>query len=83
MPLGGYLRTRGVKDGLFDGRRLWLAIGLVMWTGRILKKVLVRPSEVISLERLKPGESLLVSAHAAQDSPAQARRSRRRTSATS
>lgn len=80
MALGSYLRSRGLKDGVLGGRRSWLVIGLVMWAGRTLKKILSRPSELISSERLEPGQSITILAHAPSESTVQTRRVRRRQS---
>lgn len=73
MPLGGYLRTRGIKDGIFGGRRGWLTLGLVMWAGRLLRKMSSRGSELVAMEKLEPGQSITVSALAPE---AKARRRR-------
>ncbi|MGA0878060.1 MAG: hypothetical protein ACO3SP_02975 [Ilumatobacteraceae bacterium] len=75
VPLGSYLRTRGIRDGIFGGRRGWLAIGLVMWSGRLVKKMVSRSSELVAVENLEPGQSITVSALASEES---ARRRRRR-----
>jgi len=82
VALGSYFRSRGLKDGVLGGRRSWLVIGLVMWAGRILKKILSRPTELISSERLEPGQSITILAHAPSVSAKQSRRVRRRESRT-
>lgn len=76
MPLGSYLRTRGIKDGVFGGRRSWLVLGLVMWIARFVKRLASRPSELVAVERLEPGQSITVSALDPEESP---RRRRRRS----
>lgn len=83
MALSGYLGKRGLKDGVLGGRRGWLILGVVMWSGRLLKKVLNRPSELISVERLEPGQSISVSAHNPKDTSASSRRTRRRATGNS
>lgn len=75
MSLGGYLRTRGIKDGIFAGRRGWMAIGLVMWSGRLLKRLMARSSEPVAVEKLEPGQSITISALAPQEAPRRRRRS--------
>lgn len=80
MPLGRYLRNRGVRDGVLAGRRGWLAIGLVVWTGRLLRRALSRPSQLVAVERLEPGQSVTVSAIAPDDDATRtSRRTRRRS----
>lgn len=80
MALGRYLRTRGFKDGVLSGRRGWLAIGVLVWTGRLLKRMLSRPAQLVAVERLEPGQSLTVSALAPEDGATRPnRRSRRRS----
>ena len=82
MALGSYLRSRGLKDGVLGGRRSWLVIGIVMWAGRVLKRILSKPSELISSERLEPGQSITILTHASSESVRQSRRVRRRQSRT-
>lgn len=74
VPLGSYLRTRGIKDGVFGGRRGWLALGLVMWIGRLVKKLASRSSELVAVEQLEPGQSITVSALAPREKSRRGRR---------
>lgn len=67
VPLGSYLRTRGIKDGVFAGRRTWLILGSAVWAGRLLKKLVSRSSELVSTERLEPGQSVTVTALAPRE----------------
>ncbi|MFM8381005.1 MAG: hypothetical protein ACKOA6_03275 [Actinomycetota bacterium] len=62
MALSRYRRTRGFRDGVLSGRRGWLAVGVLVWTGRLVKKLLSRPAQLVAVERLEPGQSLTVSA---------------------
>lgn len=77
MASGSYLRYRGLKDGLLGGHRGWLALGLVMWVARMMKRILSRPTQLISVERLEPGQSVTVSAHSPSEAVSPGRRSRR------
>lgn len=67
MPLGPYLRSRGIKDGVLGGRRGWLILGVAVWSGRLLKKLVMRSPEVVSVEKLEPGQSVTVTALAPQE----------------
>lgn len=61
MSVLGYLRTRSLRDGFWRGRRAWTAIGVVVWGGRLLRR-LVRPeSRVVAVEKIEPGQQLCVS----------------------
>ena len=52
------LIKRGIRSGLIEGSNLWLSIGAVVWLLRLLAR---RPSPQVSVERLRLGESLVVS----------------------
>lgn len=52
------LIRRGVRSGLIEGSNLWLSIGAVAWLVRLLTR---RPAPVVSVERLRLGESVVVS----------------------
>jgi len=52
------LIRRGVRSGLIEGSNLWLSIGAIAWLVRLLSR---RPAPVVSVERLRLGESVLVS----------------------
>jgi hypothetical protein len=80
MAIGRYLRTRGFKDGVLSGRRGWLAIGALVWSGRLLKRILSRPAQLVAVERLEPGQSLTVSALAPEDGATRTNRRARRRS---
>jgi hypothetical protein len=52
------LVRRGIRSGLIEGSNLWLSVGAVAWLLRFLAR---RPSPQVSVERLRLGESLVVS----------------------
>ena len=62
MALLSYLRTRSLKDGFGRGRRGWFAVGVVVWGARLLRRSVARRSESLSQEKLKPGESVTITA---------------------
>ncbi len=51
-----YLRRGALYKGLFGGRRGWMAVGAMLWTPRLLKRLLGRNEEVVATEKLKPGQ---------------------------
>jgi hypothetical protein len=56
-----YIRTNAIRRGLLGRERLWTAIFVLGLAGRQLNKVLKRgDAPVLFSERLKPGESFLV-----------------------
>ena len=80
MALGRYLRRRGITESVLSGRRGWLVVAVLMWAGRLLKRVLSRPAQLVAVERLEPGQSLTVSALAPDDDGTRtSRRARRRS----
>ena len=80
MAIGRYLRTRGFKDGVLSGRQGWLVIGALVWTGRLLKRLLSRPAQLVAVERLEPGQSLTVSALVPEEGTTRTNRRARRRS---
>jgi hypothetical protein len=56
-----YIRTNAIRRGLLGRERLWTAIFVLGLAGRQLNKVLKRgDAPVLFSEKLKPGESFLV-----------------------
>lgn len=60
--LGSYLRSRSVRDGLVRGKKVWTAIGVLVWGLRILRKMGERRPVTVAREVLSPGESITVTA---------------------
>jgi len=56
-----YLRTRSLKEGLIRGRRGWFAIGVVLWTVRLVRRISSRSPQIVSKEILRAGESVSIS----------------------
>ncbi len=52
------LVRRGLRSGLIEGSNVWLSIGAVAWLFRLLSR---RPPAVVTTERLRLGESVVVS----------------------
>ena len=66
------LRRNALYKGLFGGSRGWLAVGVVVWGPRLMKRLLGRNEKVVATEVLKPGQSLYL-----QTIPQQTREQRR------
>ncbi|MFZ9540895.1 MAG: hypothetical protein ACO292_07120 [Ilumatobacteraceae bacterium] len=62
MSILSYLRARSLKDGFGRGRRGWFIVGVVVWGARLLRRVTGRRPQVVSIESLKPGQTMSVSA---------------------
>jgi hypothetical protein len=50
------LRRSSLYKGFLGGSRGWMAVGAVMWTPRLLKRLFGRNEEVVATEVLKPGQ---------------------------
>ncbi|MSO39842.1 MAG: hypothetical protein EXQ66_05430 [Ilumatobacteraceae bacterium] len=61
MAIFSYLRTRSLKEGLLRGRRGWFAIGVVLWTVRLVRRISSRSPQIVSKEILRAGESVSIS----------------------
>ena len=61
MAILSYLRTRSLKEGLVRGRRGWFAIGLVLWTVRLVRRISSRSPQIVSKEILRAGETVSIS----------------------
>ena len=61
MAILSYLRTRSLKEGLLRGRRGWFAIGVVLWTVRLVRRMSSRSPQLVSKEILRAGESVSIS----------------------
>jgi hypothetical protein len=48
--------------GLLGGRRGWMAIGAVVWTPRLLKRLLGQDQKIVATEVLKPGQAVRIEA---------------------
>ena len=57
-----FLRQGGLYKGLLGGSRGWLIVGVVMWSGRLLKRAAGKTEEVVALEELKPGQIMRIEA---------------------
>jgi hypothetical protein len=72
------LVRRGIRAGLIEGSNIWLSIGAIAWLFRFLAK---RPPVSVRVERLRLGESLVVSHVPAQPRTRRERRKAARAGA--
>jgi hypothetical protein len=56
------LRRNALYKGLFGGSRGWLAVGAVMFGGRLLRRVAGKTEEVLTVEKLQPGQAIRIEA---------------------
>ncbi len=56
------LRQRSLQRGLLGGHRGWMAVGVLVWAPRVLKRRAGRNEELIATERLLPGQSIQLTA---------------------
>ncbi len=51
-----FLRRGALYKGVLGGRRGWMAVGAVLWTPKLAKKLFGKNEEVIATEKLKGGQ---------------------------
>ncbi|MCE9622492.1 MAG: hypothetical protein K8R99_09125 [Actinomycetia bacterium] len=56
------LRQRSLQRGLFGGHKGWMAVGVLVWMPRVLKRLGGRKEELIATERLRPGQTIQLTA---------------------
>ena len=59
---GAVLRHRSLQRGVFGGHRGWMAVGVLVWAPRVLKRLAGRNEQLIATERLLPGQSIQLTA---------------------
>jgi hypothetical protein len=67
------VRRRALTQGVLGNDRLWRAIAAVMFGASFLKRTLGRTEEIVTVERLRPGQTIVLRAI-----PYVSRRARRR-----
>ena len=53
-------RRNAVYKGVLGGDRKWLTIGGILWGTRFLKKAVGRNEQVVAVEKLEPGQAVLL-----------------------
>ena len=57
-----YARRNGLYKGLLGGDRQWLMIGSVFWGLRFLRKSMGKVEQVVTVEKLEPGQWMSLTA---------------------
>lgn len=60
-PISG-LRSLALRRGLLGGSRPWMIVAGVLWGLRLLRRASGRRPELLAVERLKPGQTLQITA---------------------
>lgn len=60
--LAPYLRRTAIYHGLFGGNRFWLVVLGLIWLKRSGRKILGREPQFVTLEKLQPGQSMVLTA---------------------
>jgi hypothetical protein len=68
------LRQRSLIEGVWNGRRGWMAVGAVVWGLYGVKKARTRSDKVLMREVLKPGQQILISEAITRPTRGQARK---------
>ena len=55
-----YIREQTVVEGLFNGSKLWLAIGGLVWGARALRRATGHTERIVLREVLGPGERMVI-----------------------
>ena len=49
-----------MREGIFGDSRIWKAVGIFMLARRALRKVMGSEPETVAIERIKPGETVVL-----------------------
>ena len=55
-----YLREQSVVEGVFQGRKMWLALGAAVWGIRAFRKATTRTEQIVLNEILLPGDQIFI-----------------------
>jgi len=56
------LRRNALYKGFLGGSRGWMAVGVVLWGTKLMKKSFGRTPQFVSLEKLEPGQAVRIEA---------------------
>ncbi len=57
---GLFVRRKAISQGFFGDSRAWQVIGVLVFGRSVLRKFLKSGGETIAVERLKPGERIIL-----------------------
>jgi hypothetical protein len=56
-----YLREQSIVEGIFGGRKLWIALGGLLWGARAIRRASSRTERVVLREVMQPGDRIVIS----------------------
>jgi hypothetical protein len=56
-----YLRQRSIAAGFLGDSKLWFRIGIVVWSLRLLRRVMGNKPKIVYEAELEPGQSIVIS----------------------
>lgn len=71
------LRRRAFSQGIVGHSRFWRIVAVLIFSRRILRKLFGKHPEVVTIEKLRPGQAMML-----RTIPAVSRRERRRSTAS-
>ena len=68
MAFGGLsavVRSKAVRKGLIGGSRGWMVVGVLVYGWKALRWLTTRRPELVSVERIEPGQTVQITTVAA------------------
>lgn len=65
-----FLVRKAMTQGVFGSSRLWKAVAIVIVSRRAFRKIMGSEPRTIAVERLRPGQSLVLRGLTSRDVPA-------------
>lgn len=56
------LRRNALYRGALGGNRSWMLVGAVLWGPKVIKRIFGKHEQVLTIERLVPGEAVRIEA---------------------
>ena len=57
-----YLKRNALRRGVLGGSPAWVMVGIVLWAPRLMRRLFGRTEELVSTEKLRPGQFVRVEA---------------------
>lgn len=54
------LVRRGLRKGIFEGSRPWMAVGIAAGLVALVRRITAEPPETVWRDQLRPGEGVLI-----------------------
>lgn len=55
-----WMFQKSVRDGFFGDSRVWKTVGLLIIGRRALRKIMGSEAQTVAIERIKPGETIVL-----------------------